>query len=95
MCQEVGNYANKCKNRKNNKFSERLDSIDYFEISDEEKAIDLALKNNKGIVEILMDDEYKESECKETSHMMEVVQLIWTTFREVGLTYHALCNYIH
>jgi len=42
-----------------------LDSIDYFELNKEE-ALDLVLKNNKGIVKIVMEDEYEE-----TSHMME------------------------
>ena len=55
MCGE-GHYANECKNRKNNKLIETLGSLDYFEIS-EEKALDLALNNNKGIVEITIDEE--------------------------------------
>ena len=47
-----------------------MGSLDYFEISEEE-ALDLALKNNKVIVEVVMEDEYEESEYEETSHMME------------------------
>jgi len=46
-----------------------LGSLDYLEISEEE-ALDLVLKN-KGIVEIVMADEYKESDYEETSHMIE------------------------
>ena len=37
----------------------------------EDEALDLALRNNKGIVEIILDNEYEESDCEETSHMME------------------------
>ena len=44
-------YANECKNRKNNKLIETLGSLQYFYFS-EEKAIDITLKNNKGIVEM-------------------------------------------
>ena len=44
---------------KNNKLIEILGSLDYFEIS-EEKALDLALNNNKGIVEITIDEEEHE-----------------------------------
>ena len=29
------------------------------------------MKNNKEIIEIVLEDEYEESDCKETSHMME------------------------
>ena len=32
-CEEVGYYANECKNKKNNKLIETLGSLDYFEIS--------------------------------------------------------------
>ena len=46
-----------------------MGSLDYFEIS-EDKALDLALNNNKGIVEITTDEE-EETDYKETSHMME------------------------
>ena len=54
----------------NNKLIETLGSLDYFELSEEE-ALDLTLKNNEGIVEIVLEDEYKESASKETSHMIE------------------------
>ena len=47
-----------------------MDSLDYFEISKEE-ALDLALKNNKGIVEIALEDEHEKRDNEETSHMME------------------------
>ena len=47
-----------------------MDSLDYFEVSEEE-ALDLALKYNKGIVEIVLEDEYEESNYEETSYMME------------------------
>ena len=43
---------------------------DYFELSKEE-ALDLALKNNKQIVEIVSEDKYEESNYKETSYMMK------------------------
>jgi len=49
---------------------ETLGSIDYFELSEEE-ALDLALSNNKGIVEIILEDEYEEIHCEEASYMME------------------------
>jgi len=35
------------------------------------EALDLTLKNNEGIVEITMDDEYKESDSEKTSYMIE------------------------
>jgi len=34
--------------------------------------LDLVLGNNKGIVEIIEDNEYEESDYEETSHMMEI-----------------------
>ena len=37
----------------------------------EDETLDLALNNNKRIVEIIMDNEYEESDYEETSHMME------------------------
>ena len=46
-----------------------MGSLDYVEFSEDE-ALDLAVNNNKGIVEILMDNEYEESDYEETSHMM-------------------------
>ena len=69
-CKEVGHYANKCKNRKNNKLIETLGSLDYVELS-EDKALELARGSNKGIIEIIEDNEYEESDYEETSHMME------------------------
>ena len=36
-----------------------------------DEALDLALGNKKGIVEIIEDNEYEESDYEETSHMME------------------------
>jgi len=70
-CGEVGHYANECKNRKNNKLIETLGSLDYFEINEEE-ALDLALNNNKGFVEITVDEEeYEETKYEESTHMME------------------------
>ena len=47
-----------------------MGSLDYVELS-EDKAVDLALSTNKGIVEIILDNEYEESDYEETSHMME------------------------
>ena len=46
-----------------------MDSLDYLEISNDE-ALDLALKNNKGIVKITI-DEKEETDYDDTSHMME------------------------
>ena len=48
-------------NRKNNKLTEILGSLDFIDFSSKE-ALDLTLKSNKVIVEILMEDEYKESD---------------------------------
>ena len=47
-----------------------MGSLNCFEPSEEE-ALDLTLKNNKEIIEIVLEDEYEESDYKETSHMME------------------------
>ena len=47
-----------------------MGSLDYVELSEDE-TLDLALGNNKGIVEIIEDNEYEESDYEETSHMME------------------------
>jgi len=52
--------ANEYKNRKNNKLIETLESLDYFKLSEKE-ALDLALNNNKEIFEIILEDEYEES----------------------------------
>ena len=49
---------------------ETLGNLDYIELSENE-ALDLALNNNKGIVEIILENEYEESDHEETSHMME------------------------
>ena len=46
-----------------------MGSLDYFELGEDE-ALDLALKN-QGIFEIVLQDEYEESDYEETSHMME------------------------
>ena len=69
-CGEISHYINKCKNRKNDKLIEAFCILEYFELSEEE-ALDLNPKNNKGIVEIILEYEYKESDYEETSHMME------------------------
>ena len=69
-CGKVGHYTNECKNRKNNKPIEILGSLDYVELSEDE-TLDLAQVNNKGIVEIIKDNEYEESNYEETSHMIE------------------------
>ena len=47
-----------------------MDSLDYFELSEKEE-LDLTLENNKGTIEIVLEDEYKESDHEESSHMME------------------------
>ena len=69
-CGKVGHYTNECKNKKNNKLIETFRSLDYLEISKEE-ALDLALKNNKRIVEVVIKDEYEESDYEETGYMIE------------------------
>ena len=56
--------------QKNNKLFKTLGSLDYVELSEAE-ALDLALSNNKGIVKIIMDNEYRESDYEETSHVMD------------------------
>ena len=62
--------VNECKNKKNNKFIETLDSLNYFELIKIEP-VDLAQENNKEIVKIGLDDEYEENDYDETSHMAE------------------------
>ena len=47
-----------------------MGNLHYFAFS-EKKALDLAPKNNKGIVEIVLEDEYEESDYEETSHLMK------------------------
>ena len=47
-----------------------MGSLDYVELSEDE-ALELALSDNKGIVEIIEDNEYEESDYEETSHMMK------------------------
>ena len=51
---------------------ERITSLlkSYFELIEDE-ALDVGLNNNKGIVEIILDNEYEESDYEETRHMME------------------------
>ena len=44
-----------------------MGSFDYFELSEDE-ALDLSLKNNKGIVEIVLEDEYEESDYETVSY---------------------------
>jgi len=58
------------KKRKNNKLIETLRILAYLEIRKVE-ALDAALINNKGILEIVVEDEYDESDYEETSHMMK------------------------
>ena len=58
---EVGHYANECKNRKNNKLTKTSESLDYIELS-KDQALDLALSKNKGIVEIIMENESEEGD---------------------------------
>ena len=43
-----------------------MGSLDYFELSKEE-ALDLTLKNNKGIVEIVLKNEYEEIDYEESA----------------------------
>jgi len=78
VSREIGHYANECKNectnRKNKKLIETLGSLDYFELSEEE-ALDVSMKNNKEIIEIILEDEYVERDYEKTSHMMECSSL--------------------
>ena len=69
-CEKVGHYGNECKNMKSNKLIETLGNLDYVDLSKDE-ALDLALNNNKGIVEITLNNVYEESDYEETSHMIE------------------------
>ena len=62
-CREVGHYINECKNRKHNELIETLSGLNYFKLSEEE-TLDIALKNNKKIVEIVLEDEHEESDMK-------------------------------
>jgi len=59
---------------KNNELIKTLGSLDYIEHSEDE-ALDLALSNNKGIVIIILDNEYEKSDYEETSHMMESISI--------------------
>ena len=61
-------------NKKNSKLIETLGILEYFELSKEE-ALNLTLKNNKRIVQIVLEDEYKESDYKETNDMMESISI--------------------
>ena len=47
-----------------------MDSLDHFELSEEE-VLDLTLKNNKGIIKIVLEDKYEKSDYEETNHMMK------------------------
>ena len=51
-----------------------MGSLDYVELSEDE-TLELALGNNKGIVEIIDDNKYKESDYEETSHMIESISV--------------------
>jgi len=45
-----------------------LSTLDYLEHSKEE-ALDLAVKNNNGIIKIVPENEYEQSDHEETSQM--------------------------
>jgi len=47
-----------------------LDSLHYFELSEEE-TLDIALKYDERIIEIALEDEYEESDYEKISHMMK------------------------
>ena len=47
-----------------------MGSPDYFKHSEKE-TLDLAMKNNRGILEKVLEDEYEKSDYEETSHMMK------------------------
>ena len=51
----------------------------------------MPLKNNKGIVEIVMVDEYEESNYRETSHMMENSSIIleYLQWKEFTIDYES------
>ena len=78
-CGEIGHYANECK-KANHKLMEALGSWDYIEIPEDE-ALELALTNNKGILEIIEEEidnneendeyEYNEESYEEINNMME------------------------
>ena len=80
---DVDYYANECKSKKNNKLIETLGSLDDFEFSKTE-ALDLALEN-KGVIEIVLEDEYEESDYDETSHMIKIARLVSMIFKEKNL----------
>ena len=44
--------------------------VNYFQLC-KQGALDLVLNDNKGIVDIILEDEYEESNYEETTHMME------------------------
>ena len=58
------------KKKQNNKLIETLDNLENFELSNDE-SLDFALKNNRGVVEIVTEDEYEESDYEKTSNIME------------------------
>jgi len=68
----------------NNKPIEAMGSLDYFELCEAE-TLNLALKNNKKIVEIVLKDEYEESDHEETSHMMQSSLINLGIFKEMTL----------
>ncbi|XP_021733293.1 uncharacterized protein LOC110700113 [Chenopodium quinoa] len=83
-CGELGHYANECK-KANHKLMEALESWDYIEIPEDE-ALELALNNNKGIVEIVeeeneyneepeVNDEFEDENYEEINNMMEGEEL--------------------
>ena len=47
-----------------------MDSLHYFELSEEE-TLDIALKYDERIIEIALEDEYEESDYEKISHMMK------------------------
>ena len=47
-----------------------MGSLDYVELGEDE-ALDLVQCNNKGIIEIILDNEHEESDYEETNHMMK------------------------
>ena len=49
---------------------EILGNFIYVELSEDE-ALDLALNNNKGNVEIILESEYAKRDYEEPSHMIE------------------------
>ena len=47
-----------------------MGGLDYVEPSKDE-VVDLALKKNKGVVKMVLEDRHEESDCEEASNMIK------------------------